>query len=85
AFAAGFLAGLLRAETPARALRLGHLTAVSALKVTGDHGPLPEPADIARLLELTDRDWQRYDGGSVDGPAAAPERRRREGSEAVRS
>ncbi|MEU6195866.1 sugar kinase [Streptomyces sp. NPDC047061] len=65
AFAAGFLAGLLRAETLPRALRLGHLTAVSALKVTGDHGPLPEPPDIARLLELTDRDWRREGSEAV--------------------
>ncbi len=41
AFAAGFLAGLLRGEPLTRALRRGHITAVSALKVTGDHGPLP--------------------------------------------
>ncbi|MGY4925029.1 sugar kinase [Streptomyces sp. 900105755] len=60
AFAAGFLAGLLRAEPMPRALRLGHLTAVSALGVTGDHGPLPEATDIARLLELQEPDWQRY-------------------------
>lgn len=39
AFAAGFLAGLLRGGTTTRALRLGHVTAVSALRVTGDHGP----------------------------------------------
>ncbi|MGY5052016.1 sugar kinase [Streptomyces sp. 900105755] len=60
AFAAGFLAGLLRAEPLPRALRLGHLTAVSALGVTGDHGPLPEATDIARLLALPEPDWQRY-------------------------
>jgi hypothetical protein len=39
AFAAGFLAGLLRSEDPVRALRLGHLTAVSALR--GHLGPRP--------------------------------------------
>lgn len=66
AFAAGFLAGLLRAETPTRALRLGHLTAVSALKVTGDHGPLPGRAAVDRLLALTDRDWQQARPLSVD-------------------
>jgi 2-dehydro-3-deoxygluconokinase len=41
AFAAGFLAGLLRGEPMERCLRLGHVTAASALSVTGDHGPLP--------------------------------------------
>ncbi|WP_369227202.1 sugar kinase [Streptomyces sp. R39] len=66
AFAAGFLAGLLRAETLTRALRLGHLTAVSALKVTGDHGPLPGRADVDRLLGLTDPDWRRARPLSVD-------------------
>ncbi|MGI5452804.1 sugar kinase [Streptomyces sp. CA-249302] len=50
AFAAGFLAGLLRGESMPRALRLGHIAAASALWVTGDHGPLPEPAEIERLL-----------------------------------
>lgn len=57
AFAAGFLAGLLRGTTVTRALRLGHLTAVSALKVTGDHGPLPGARERERLLELPEREW----------------------------
>ncbi|MFE4963644.1 sugar kinase [Streptomyces sp. NPDC056660] len=68
AFAAGFLAGLLRGETTGRALRLGHITAVSALKVTGDHGPLPDAAETERLLGLADADWERYEarGGADD-------------------
>ncbi|MFI6558850.1 sugar kinase [Streptomyces sp. NPDC050534] len=57
AFAAGFLAGLLRGEDLRRALRLGHVTASSALKVTGDHGPLPNAATIAGLLDLDEEDW----------------------------
>ncbi|MGY6019177.1 sugar kinase [Streptomyces spinosirectus] len=57
AFAAGFLAGLLRGHEMRRALRLGHITASSALKVTGDHGPLPDAATIAGLLDLDDEDW----------------------------
>lgn len=57
AFAAGFLAGLLRDGDRERALRLGHLTAASALQVTGDHGPLPDGARIARLLDLSAREW----------------------------
>ncbi|NUP44813.1 MAG: sugar kinase [Streptomyces sp.] len=57
AFAAGFLAGLLRGENLRRALRLGHVTASSALGVTGDHGPLPDEATIAELLDLDDDDW----------------------------
>ncbi|MFE6185791.1 sugar kinase [Streptomyces sp. NPDC056465] len=57
AFAAGFLAGLIRGESTVRALRLGHLTAGAALGVTGDHGPLPDPARIAGLLDATVREW----------------------------
>lgn len=57
AFAAGFLAGLLRGLDMVRALRLGHITAVSALGVTGDHGPLPDGERIERLLGLPEREW----------------------------
>ncbi|MFG2403108.1 sugar kinase [Streptomyces brevispora] len=57
AFAAGFLAGLLRGEEPVRALRLGHLTAGAALRVTGDHGPLPDPARLAALLDAGPQEW----------------------------
>lgn len=57
AFAAGFLTGLLRGEPPVRALRLGHLTAGAALRVTGDHGPLPDRARIERLLDATEARW----------------------------
>ncbi|WP_268248607.1 sugar kinase [Streptomyces brasiliensis] len=60
AFAAGFLAGLLRDGDLPRALRLGHITAASALKVTGDHGPLPDPATLERLLGLTSREWAEH-------------------------
>ena len=52
AFAAGFLAGLLRAEPVHRCLRLGHVTAASALSVPGDHGPLPDASEIDRLLSI---------------------------------
>ncbi|GGN79701.1 carbohydrate kinase [Streptomyces albiflavescens] len=57
AFAAGFLAGLLRGADRKRALRLGHITAVSALQVTGDHGRLPDGDRIDELLDLRDEDW----------------------------
>ncbi|MGW6731368.1 sugar kinase [Streptomyces sp. NPDC055013] len=57
AFAAGFLAGLLRGRTTARALRLGHITAASALQVTGDHGPLPGSQDMEALLDLSVQEW----------------------------
>ncbi|WP_079260707.1 sugar kinase [Streptomyces malaysiensis] len=57
AFAAGFLAGLLRGGELTSALRLGHITAASALKVTGDHGPLPDAATVERLLGLSEGAW----------------------------
>ncbi|QHA08908.1 sugar kinase [Streptomyces broussonetiae] len=57
AFAAGFLAGLLDGGDLRRALRLGHITASSALKASADHGPLPDTDTIERLLELTDEGW----------------------------
>jgi 2-dehydro-3-deoxygluconokinase len=45
-FAAGYLFGLLnRLAEPAR-LRLGHLVAGAALRVTGDVGPLPPTAEL---------------------------------------
>lgn len=54
AFAAGFLAGLLRGEPAERCLRVGHVTAASALSVTADHGPLPDEAEMSRLLGAYD-------------------------------
>lgn len=42
AFAAGYLSGLLREAPPAHRLRLGHLVASHALRVPGDHAPLPD-------------------------------------------
>ncbi|MEV7341789.1 sugar kinase [Streptomyces sp. NPDC093544] len=58
AFAAGFLSGLLRQLPVDRALRLGHLTAASALRVTADHGPLPDPALVAALLDADEETWR---------------------------
>lgn len=57
AFAAGFLAGMRRYDDPVRALRLGHLTAASALRVTSDHGPLPPPHRTRELLAAGETDW----------------------------
>ncbi len=48
AFAAGFLAGHLRGEPAEHCLRRGHLTAASALSVTGDHGPLLDELEVVR-------------------------------------
>lgn len=57
AFAGGFLAGLLRHDDPVRALRLGHLTAASALRVPADHGPLLPPDRTRELLTADDSTW----------------------------
>ena len=57
AFAAGFLAGRRRYEDPVRALRLGHLTAASALRVTSDHGPLPPKGRMTELLAADEGEW----------------------------
>ncbi|HTJ72940.1 MAG TPA: sugar kinase [Actinospica sp.] len=60
AFAAGFLVGRLRGESVERSLRRGHLTAASALSVTGDHGPLLNPALTDELLTVPAQSWSDY-------------------------
>ncbi|MFD5032244.1 sugar kinase [Streptomyces sp. NPDC058405] len=65
AFAAGFLAASRQSDDPVRALRLGHLTAASALRVTADHGPLPPPARMKELLAADDATWSA--GGAAGG------------------
>ncbi|BFO18818.1 hypothetical protein SHKM778_52060 [Streptomyces sp. KM77-8] len=71
AFAAGFLAGLLRGTTVTRALRLGHLTAVSALKVTGDHGPLPDAGRPNGSSHCPGRSGRPWPPGECRQPATA--------------
>jgi 2-dehydro-3-deoxygluconokinase len=68
AFAAGFLAALLRGDPVERCLRLGHVTAASALRVIGDHGPLPDAAELDRLLGLSADAWSatRFTPGTED-------------------
>lgn len=79
AFAAGFLTGLLRGEPLSRSLRLGHITAASALSVSGDHGPLPSGSTVRRLLAMTDEQWKGAQVQSTTagtGFLAAPQRGR---------
>jgi 2-dehydro-3-deoxygluconokinase len=64
AFAAGFLSGLMRQLPVERSLRLGHLSAASALRVAADHGPLPDPAVIATLLDADETTWRAATIGS---------------------
>ncbi|RFU82722.1 sugar kinase [Streptomyces triticagri] len=59
AFAAGFLSGRHQGLPLQQALRLGHLTAASALRVTGDLGPLVAEAERGRLLAADEGTWAR--------------------------
>jgi 2-dehydro-3-deoxygluconokinase len=75
AFAAGFLAGLLGSRDPVHALRLAHLTAASALRVTGDHGPLPPPSLTRHLLTADATTWSSASVTDETGWHAAGARR----------
>ena len=58
AFAAGFLVGVLRYDGNVEsALRLGHITAMSALSQPNDVGPIADDATIQRLLNLSSENW----------------------------
>lgn len=57
AFAAGYLAGLLRGYDQRRRLRLGHVCAASVLMVDGDHGTPPTPDQLDALLACTPSQW----------------------------
>lgn len=61
AFAAGYLAGLLRDLDPVRRLRLGHLVAAQALTSSGDNAPVPPWAWFERLLAAPDEAWSPLD------------------------
>lgn len=72
AFAAGFIAGMLQGMDWSRQVRLGHLTAASALLVRGDHGPLLPADDRLRLLTATDEEWARAKISEATQFASAP-------------
>lgn len=57
AFAAGFIAGMLQGLEWSRQVRLGHLTAAAALRVSGDHGPVLPTNHRLRLLAATEEEW----------------------------
>lgn len=59
AFAAGWLAGLLRGLDESRRLRLGHLLAASVLASVSDHGETRRPAEICAALEIDQDRWNR--------------------------
>ncbi|WP_405010577.1 sugar kinase [Kitasatospora sp. NBC_01539] len=57
AFAAGYLAGLLRGLDQRRRLRLGHLTAAGALTARGDRARPHPPLAVAALLDASEEEW----------------------------
>ncbi|MGC5288579.1 sugar kinase [Micromonospora sp. DT231] len=61
AFAAGYLAGLLRGLDPVRRLRLGHLVAAQALTSSGDNAPVPPWAWFERLIDAPVEAWSPLD------------------------
>lgn len=72
AFAAGLMAGMLRGMDWAHQIRLGHLTAAAALRVSGDHGPILPRDHRLRLLAATEDEWARAKIPQADEPASDP-------------
>lgn len=70
AFAAGFITGLLRGLDPRGQARLGHLTAASALRVSGDHGDLQPEGDRQRLVHATEDEWLAAHISVADQPSS---------------
>lgn len=58
AFAAGFLAGLLRGDDAVRCLRRGHLHASAALTTTADRALPPAEKTLNALLAVTEDEWK---------------------------
>ncbi len=57
AFAAGYLAGVLRGFGPQRRLRFGHLLAAHSLLSTTDQNAMPDQSALADWLDRSDQDW----------------------------
>ena len=77
AFAAGYLAGLLRGYDQRRRIRLGHLCAAAVLVVPGDQGAPPRAEVLETLLDSSPAHWAATRANSaalsspaLDGPAA---------------
>lgn len=59
AFAAGFLVGTLQYEDNVEAcLRLGHITAMSALAQHNDVGPIADDRTTRLLLDMSSQEWR---------------------------
>jgi 2-dehydro-3-deoxygluconokinase len=61
AFAAGYLAGVLRQGSEETRLRLGHLVAAAALSVRSDHAHLPPLEWLREQVTMSAGDWARLD------------------------
>jgi 2-dehydro-3-deoxygluconokinase len=57
AFAAGFLAGLLRSWSPTASLRLGHVMAAFALQDVSDLPDLPDITEVLALAQVPASEW----------------------------
>ena len=71
AFAAGYLAGILRGLDQRGRLRLGHLGAACALTAHGDQAELPSAPVVAALLDASPADWAatRVTAEGITSPA----------------
>jgi 2-dehydro-3-deoxygluconokinase len=72
AFAAGYLAALLRGYDQRRRLRLGHVCAASVLMVDGDHCPPPTPGLLTALLDSSASQWSAIRAARGGFAEAAP-------------
>jgi 2-dehydro-3-deoxygluconokinase len=70
AFAAGVITGMLQGLDWSRQVRLGHLTAVAALRVRTDHGPILPTDHRLRLLAATEEEWVHAKISGSDQPAS---------------
>ncbi len=80
AFAAGFLAGVVRGDDMSRCLRRGHLSAAAVLTVPGDSASLPAHPVVESLLAAPPDVWAQTKVSSAgfavpSGPASAGTRR----------
>ncbi|WP_331772934.1 sugar kinase (plasmid) [Embleya sp. NBC_00888] len=71
AFAAGYLAATLRHLDQRSRLRLGHITAATALTTHGDHGTPPSPDLTTDLLAASPDEWAatRVTAAGIHSPA----------------
>ena len=74
AFAAGFLAGVVRGDDMSRCLRRGHLSAAAVLTVPGDSASLPAVEVVESLLASSPDAWAlvKVSAAGFEAPAGSP-------------